>query len=116
MFIGDITDKEEILRKIDTAIEWLKTVKNPPSPKYPQKNGNMPADSIYLNVYKYDERKNKELLPKNENFVCFVDYNQSGTTTLKDGGILPSIWNRLYHETINLLQIAWREKPHCTFN
>ena len=85
MFIGDITEKGEILNKIDTAIEWLKTVKNPPSPKYPQKHGNMPADSIYLNVYKYDERRNKELLPNNENFVCFVDYNQSGTTTLKDG-------------------------------
>ena len=114
MFIGDITDKEELLRKIDTAIEWLKTVKNPPSPKYPQKHGNMPADSIYLNVYKYDERRNKELLPNNENFVCFVDYNQSGTTTLKDGGILPSIWNRLFHETIGLLQIAWREKKNLT--
>lgn len=114
MFIGDIADKQEILRKIDIAIEWLKTVKNPPSPKYPQKHGNMSADSIYLNVYKYDERKNKELLPNNENFVCFVDYNQSGTTTLKDGGILPSIWNRLYHETIDLLQIAWREKKNLT--
>lgn len=114
MFIGDITEKGEILNKIDTAIEWLKTVKNPPSPKYPQKHGNMPADSIYLNVYKYDERRNKELLPNNENFVCFVDYNQSGTTTLKDGGILPSIWNRLFHETIGLLQIAWREKKNLT--
>ena len=114
MFIGDITDKEEILSKIDTAIEWLKTVKNPPSPKYPQKHGNMPADSIYLNVYKYDERKNKELLPKNENFVCFVDYNISGTTTLKDGGIFPRIWNKLFHETIGLLQIAWREKKNLT--
>ncbi len=114
MFIGDITEKGAILNTIDTAIEWRKTVKNPPSPKYPQKHGNMPADSIYLNVYKYDERRNKELLPNNENFVCFVDYNQSGTTTLKDGGILPSIWKRLFHETIGLLQIAWREKKNLT--
>ena len=114
MFIGEVTSREEILRKVEIAIEWLKTVKNPPSPKYHQKHGNMPADAIYLNVYKYDERKNKGLMPSNDNFVCFVDYNLSGKTTLKNGGLPPIIWNKLHHETVGLLQIAWREKKYQT--
>ena len=114
VFIGDTTSREEIISKIETAIEWLKSVKNPPSPQYQLKHGDMPADSIYLNVYKHDERKNKELYPNNDNFVCFVDYNITGQTTLKDGGIGSLIWNQLHHETIGLLQIAWREKKNLT--
>lgn len=114
LFIGDTTSREEILAKIETAITWLKTVKNPPSPQIQVKHGDMPADAIYLNVYKHDERKNKELYPNNDNFVCFVDYNITGETTLKDGGILSSIWRQLHHETVGLLQIAWREKKNLT--
>lgn len=69
----------------------------------------MEPDSLYINVYRHDARKNKGLFPNNENFVCFVDYNLSGYTTLESGGIPPKIWAQLYHEKINQLDIAWRE-------
>ena len=74
----------------------------------------MEADSLYINVYKKDYRTNKELFPNNDNFVCFVDYNLSGETTLKDGGLPESIWNKLYHEKINNIAIAWREGIYFT--
>lgn len=114
LFIGDIKDKQEIIEVIKDAIDWLKYIKNPPSPKVQQKHGSMEADSLYINVYKKDYRTNKELLPNNDNFVCFVDYNLSGETTLKDGGIPGGIWNKLYHEKMNNIAIAWREGIYFT--
>lgn len=113
MYIGEITEKQEILEIIYQAINWLKTLKNPPSATIPQKHGNMEADSLYINVYKYDTRKNKELFPNNENFVCFVDYNLSGNTTLVCGGLLQSLWKQFHHEKIDKINIAWREGKYA---
>lgn len=112
MYIGNVEDKKEILRLVDKAIHWLKTLRNVDSPTFHRKNGVMEADSLYINVYRVNERKNKSLLPTNENFVCMVDYNKSGTTTLLHGGILKSIWNQLYIEQIGNIQYAWRESKY----
>lgn len=114
LFIGDIKDKKEIIEVIKDTIDWLKYIKNPPSPKVQQKHGLMEADSLYINVYKKDYRTNKELFPNNDNFICFVDYNLSGETTLKHGGLPESIWNKLYHEKMNNIAIAWREGIYFT--
>lgn len=89
LFIGNTTDKTDILHIIESAIQDLIQIKNPPNPKLKIKHGNMQADSIYINVYREDMRANKEIYSSNTNFVCFVDYNLSGETSLKDGG-LPS--------------------------
>lgn len=92
LFIGDIMDKKKILEIIQKSINWLKTVRNVPSSTLPHKYGSMDADALYINVYRNDARKNKELFPSNENFVCFVDYNIDGETTLVEGGLPASIW------------------------
>lgn len=114
LFVGNIKSREALLEIIDEAIEWIKSVKNPPSLTLPHKYGDMPADAIYINVYKEDVRKSKEMLPNNDNYICFVDYNASGITTLKNGGIPASIWNRYLHETIGLKQIAWKDATFFT--
>lgn len=113
LFLGDVTTKDQILDIINDGIEQLKYVKNPPSATFPHKYGSMEADSLYVNVYRYDTRKNKELFPGNQNFICRVDYNINGITTLKNGGIGERIWNQLYHETLGNLQIAWREGKYA---
>ena len=113
LFIGDTQDKQEILKIIKDAIGWLNTLKNMDSPTIHRKNGSMEADALYINVYKHDIRHSKALHPANENFVCFVDYNKSGTTTLVHGGIFQRSWNQLYHEKTGLLSIAWREKKYA---
>lgn len=105
---------QEILEVITSAIDWLKGIKNPPSPTMQQKHGLMEADALYINVYNKDYRTNKELFPNNENFICFVDYNSVGKTTLKNGGLPESVWNKLYHEIIGNLEIAWRESCYFT--
>lgn len=114
LFINEETDKLKILNIINQAIEWLKTVKNPPSPSWPQKHGDMPADSLYINVYRKDGRKSKEMSNNNENFVCFVDYNENGITTLEHGGVPLGTWKSYHHEKIGNLKIAWREKKYLT--
>ena len=114
LYIGDISTREEILKIIYEAVEWLSNLKNPPSPVVDQKHGDMSADSVYLNVYMNDGRKSKALIPSNENFVCFVDYNLDGKTTLENGGLLKSIWDSLYHEQIKNYNIAWRNGQYFT--
>jgi hypothetical protein len=109
LFIGDIPEKEKILEIIRGSVDWLKTVRNVPSPTLPHKYGTMDADALYINVYKNDARGNKELFPNNDNFVCFVDYNIDGKTTLEHGGLPISIWHQLHHESLGNIQIAWRE-------
>ena len=112
LYIGNISSKEEIMAIIRESIEWLKTVKNVDSPTIHRKNGEMEADSLYINVYRYDARQNKELYPNNQNFVCFVDYNLTGETTLVNGSLPSIIWKQLYHEKIGKMDIAWREAKY----
>ena len=112
LYVGDITEKQEILKTINQAIEWLRFVKNPPSAVATIKHGDVEADSLYINVYKHDTRRSKELLPSNDNFVCFVDWNLSGNTTLKDGGLPQIIWQQFFHEQVGKMNIAWREKSY----
>ena len=114
LYIGDVTNKETMIKIIKESIDWVKTLKNVDSPTIHQKNGNMEADAVYINVYRYDTRQNKELFPNNQNFVCFVDYNASGETTLINGGITHQIWSQLNHEKIDKMFIAWRERKYLT--
>lgn len=114
LYIGDVSSKLDIIDIIKNAIEWLKTVKNVPSPTMYHKSGDMEADSLYINVYRKDLRKSKELLPNNENFVCMVDYNRGGNSTLKHGGIFENIWNKLYHEKNGNMTVSWREGKYFT--
>ncbi len=105
-------DKGRIIEFILESINWAKRLRNVDSPTLHHKCGDMDADAIYINVYRYDGRKEKELYPRNENFVCFVDYNIDGTTTLVHGGLPVGIWNQLHHEKNGLLDIAWRESRY----
>lgn len=112
LFIGEIENKEIILEIINKSIEWIKGIRNVPSATMPHKYGDMEADTIYINVYRYDGRKGKEFVSWNDNFVCFVDYNIDGNTTLQHGGTLKSEWEKLHHERINNIEIAWRESKY----
>lgn len=112
--IGDVDNREKILAIIYEALEWLKTLKNPASPQLVKKHGSMPADAIYLNVYRYDARKNKEINTQNDNFVCFVDYNISGKTTFLNGSLPKFIWDSLHHEKVDNMFIAWKEGKYIT--
>lgn len=114
LFVGNPCSRETLLMIIDEALDWLKVVKNPPSPTFLRKHGDMAADALYVNVYKDDTRKSKDILPNNNNFICFVDYNATGKTTLEYGGMLPSIWNEYTHEMIGQKQIAWRDTTYFT--
>lgn len=112
LFIGDVEEKSIILELISEAIENLKTVKNPPAAKISHKFGSMEADALYINVYRFDERKSKEINRNNLNFICMVDYNLSGETTIKHGGIPESIWSQLYHEKNEGILYSWRESKY----
>lgn len=114
VYIGDMDERNEIIASINQAVEWLLTVKNPPSPVWEEKHGDMPADALYINVYRNDGRRDKQLLSSNENFVCFVDFNLTGETTLQNGGLPKVVWDTFYHEKVDNMYIAWRESKYIT--
>jgi len=113
MFVGDITDKRKILEMINAAVDWIKMLKNPPSPTIPHKYGTMEADSVYMNVYRKDSRGDKALWLSNKNLVCLVDYNIDGVTTMKNGGLPPNLWNQYSHEKVGKMLISWREAKYA---
>lgn len=113
MYIGNETDKERIVELIQRGISWIKDLYNPPIPQTPTKHGSIEADSVYIYVYREDKRREKSLLPKNTNFVCMVDYNIDGITTIKHGGVPQRIWDSYYHEKRNKTTIAWGSKEYA---
>lgn len=114
LYIGDIDCRETIIKIIEESIEWLKKIRNVDSPTIHRKNGTMEADALYITIYRRDARRNKGLLPSNENFIGFVDYNLSGETTLLNGGLPAKIWAQFHHEKIGKIAIAWREGKYMT--
>lgn len=117
LFVGETSDKKEIIKRIEKAINWLKTIDNRfTNTKVSIKQGQMEADSIYLNVYHNDIRDGYGLCKSNTNSICIVDYNIDGNTILKNGGISESSWRKFYHEKINNIEIAWIHSKYITKN
>lgn len=112
MFIPNLISKNNIITLINKAISWVSTLKNVDSPTFHHKNGTMEADCIYINVYKNYSRGNREISNDNDNFICMVDYNKNGKTTLLHGGILLSVWNSLYKEKYDKVQFAWKKNNY----
>jgi len=112
LYLGDIEDKDEIKTIITEAINWLKQVKTVPYSKAQTKNGAMEADSIYLQVYRQDQRQNKQINVNNENFVCLVEYNLDGRSTLVNCGVSTATWNSLNKEDNGFLTFAWRDPKY----
>ena len=110
LYVGNTSDKYELVKIIFESIDWIKQLKNINSPTISHKYGTMEADSVYMNVYRENVKNKQDMFPSNQNFICFVDYNIDSITTLKNGGIFESIWKQYYHETIGRLQIAWNDK------
>lgn len=112
-FIGSVSDKNEILSLLNTAIAWLKDLTNPPSPCLKIKHGTMEADCVYINVYRDDLRGSRELTDKNDNFVCQVEYCPDTSFRLKDSN---NFIQYLYRnsEEHGPVRILWRDRKYLT--
>lgn len=116
LYLGDTCEKYRILEIIREAIHWLRLVKTVANPTMQWKHGMMEADSLYINIYRYDSRMNKNISTQNQNFVCLVDYNLDGDTILKDGDLPLDIWRELHHERNGDIRIAWRDETYIAMN
>ena len=113
LYLGGETDPARLRSHIEEAVSWLKGVKSVPLTQVAVKNGDMPADSVYLNVYRHDKGHAKQVNAENENFICFVDHNHDGRSTLRNGRLKIPTWDQLYKEQTGFTQIAWREAVHA---
>jgi len=95
LYIGDIKGKNNIIKVVREAIDEIRILYNPPQPGIKVKNGNIPADVVFLNVYyRYDRAKNRQLYTSNNNFVLVAEYCVPELTPINHGlpvGVLKSL-------------------------
>jgi hypothetical protein len=114
VFIGQTVGRAEIVKIIETAVEWVASLYNPPSATFGIKHGDMKADCVYLNIYRNELDEDKSLFENNRNFVCQVEYCPYSNFRLAD--INPLI-KYLYQNSqwINKsIRLLWREKKYLT--
>ncbi|NRR20991.1 hypothetical protein [Brevibacillus sp. MS2.2] len=108
LFIEKKMSKKEYIRIVNDSIRKLKSMFNPPTPQIKVKHGDIPADSIYLNVYLGNIRiRNKSLFTSNNNFLLYAEYNSPGVSFLKNGGLPDVAWVPLLKEHIGNILYAW---------
>ncbi len=108
LYIPHIINRSDILIAIDSAINALKNVENPPSPVMKIKHGKIPADAVYLHVFKRrSRRKNRFISPDNTNFICLVEWRDKNCPPLKHGGIPKTIWKILKTKKNKDIIISW---------
>lgn len=107
VYVGNTANRDQILDIISRSIDWMKHLENCPSPKTPTKHGAVEADCVYLNVYHHDYRKQRELYPKNTNFICKVEYcSQRGFELAEKNGFISWIYKN--KEARGNTRIYWR--------
>lgn len=107
VYVGNTADRDQILDIISRSIDWMKHLENCPSPKAPTKHGAVEADCVYFNVYHHDHRKQRELYPKNTNFICKVEYcSQRGFELAEKNGFISWIYKN--KEVRGNTRIYWR--------
>lgn len=96
LYIPQWETKSDIVGAVNSAVHRLKLIENPPSPSMKIKHGHIPADAIYLHVFrKRSRRKNRVISIDNPNFICLVEWHSDNCPALKDGGIPKNIWDKL---------------------
>ena len=114
VFIGSEQERSAIIEAVREAVAWMKHLYNPPNPLTPVVHGGMEADCVYLNVYKDLRSRSRELLERNENFVCMVEYCSKLEFRLPDNNNYIAYLYRNSEWVDDKLRILWRDRAHLT--
>ena len=108
--------RTDVINIAKRAIAWVKELHNPPSPRMRVKHGDMPADCVYLDIYRDELDSNRSLAEGNENFICEVEYcpNEEFRLTGKNG-FIAYIYNNAEWVDRNT-KILWRDRGNLTRN
>ena len=107
-------DRNDVIDIAKSAIDWVKELHNPPSPRMRVKHGDMPADCVYLDVYKDELNEDRSLVEGNENFICQVEYcpNEKFRLTGKNG-FISYIYNNVEWVDTDT-KFLWRNRRNLT--
>jgi hypothetical protein len=108
LYIPNVESKADMIDTIKCAIRSLKNVENPPSLYEKIKCGRVEADGVYLQVFRVrSRRKNRVILPTNENFICLAEWQTKICPKVEKGGIPENIWDLLVHEKKDKVLFSW---------
>jgi len=108
LYIFSQISHEAVCDAVTEAIESLKNIENPPSPKTNIKWGAIPCDAIYLFVYHRRGRRRERIISsQNNNFVCVVEWHIPQINDLIEGGLPEVVWESLRKERHGDLLFAW---------
>lgn len=108
LYVPHINTKDNLIKIIYSSINELKHEQNPPSLKMKIKHGRLPADAIYLKVFKQRSRRRyRSISPDNDNFICLVEWHSTDCPSLEHGGIPNHIWKKLKIDIYDNMVISW---------
>jgi hypothetical protein len=114
LYISDVDTTKDVINLVKSAIRKLKNIENPPSLYSKIKCGRVPADVIYLQVFKTrSRRKNRFILPENENFVCLSEWSTKDCSKVEKERIPEFIWDQLIHQKQDKILFSWN--PNLNF-
>ncbi|EAD3566924.1 hypothetical protein EGX25_15445, partial [Listeria monocytogenes] len=78
LYLKHATRKSHVKQITNSAVNILKKIENYGFTTNKVKHGNMEADILYISIYRREvrNRKNRTLLPSNDNFVVQVQYDK----------------------------------------
>ncbi|EAF3000791.1 hypothetical protein CSE47_05635, partial [Listeria monocytogenes] len=78
LYLKRATRKSHVKQITNSAVNILKKIENYGFTTNKVKHGNMEADILYISIYRREvrNRKNRTLLPSNDNFVVQVQYDK----------------------------------------
>ena len=109
VFVGFEQDKNQLIRLIRMAVDWVKKLHNPPDPRMQIKHGDMEADCVYLNVFRSCRSRDRSLLENNDNFICQVEYCLKAEFRLSDDNAFLKYLYQNSEWFNSELRLLWRD-------
>lgn len=113
-FIGDMHNREDIIKAAQEAVSWIRDLYNPPNQSMKVVHGDMRADCVYLNIYRDLRSRDRALLSGNENFVCMVEYCPNPDFRLPDNNNFIAYLYRNGEWLDDELRMLWRDRRYLT--
>ncbi|WP_229520893.1 hypothetical protein [Paenibacillus sp. GM2] len=104
VFLSRVNRRSHVKRIINSIIQDLLKIKNYGFSNNKVKHGSMPADIIYLQLYRNEVRHGKEraLYPSNRNFIAVIQYDLSKQFPIKN-----QFFRHLSHSKEGNIEYFW---------
>jgi hypothetical protein len=110
LYIKNVSRRNHVKKVVREVVREIKNLRNYPNLKHKIKYGDMPADVIYMSVYKYrarEGRREKYLVSNNDNFIATVQYNVDPKFKITQDSLRDGVWKDLVFRQEGDIEYGW---------